>query len=108
MQTTLDLAACPFCGVADYSFDTECGRHWVYCCKCDAQGPYADSAELAAIAWQERAGARMNEQLACVALREHFPAGCSPKDIPDWKAVGDFDSDQLEALAWWWRQKAKD
>lgn len=123
-MTTTTPVACPFCGATENAHDQECGRHWIYCGECDAQGPYADSPELAAIAWDKRDG-QMTEALArgilgSVLVDDQLPSGFfsdPPDQRPDDSEAdgrqvarldGRFTSDHLDAIAWWMQNKQKD
>ena len=48
---TIQLKPCPFCGGTDLHYQSRT----IECNACLAEGPYCDSGELAAVAWNKRA-----------------------------------------------------
>lgn len=56
-EPMLEMKPCPNCGAPD-----EClalcsckGKHWVECCQCDFEVPYAESTEASMNAWNDYA-----------------------------------------------------
>lgn len=57
MAKTATIKPCPFCGSHNLGYHGDTtdflsrDRYWVYCMRCEAQGPKADSREEAVKRW---------------------------------------------------------
>jgi Lar family restriction alleviation protein len=66
-QSREELLPCPFCGVSDcLTMPSHAARKWVQCnnIHCQAEGPVADTPELAIESWNTRAIARDSATLS--------------------------------------------